>query len=101
MSAFAQVLKKTGVQELRFMLSPNLETTQGLRTFLQNNYSPLKEAYPKLPILVRESANQPNALIIARFRYGVEKGFDASNRQPEQIEKAFEALIKSQEHPTA
>jgi len=65
-------LIQKGVKELRFIMCQNSSTSQGVRSFVLNNYAAIKGANPEFPFIVRESKGA-QACVTARYEFGVER----------------------------
>jgi len=60
------------LQEFRFQYCGSSSSSSGLRSFVKNNYTAMKTANPRLPLLVRECKGiEPR--VVARYGFGIEK----------------------------
>ncbi|KAK9767800.1 hypothetical protein K7432_002081 [Basidiobolus ranarum] len=82
------------VKELRIHFCQTSPASNGLREYVAKSYPSLKEANPKLPILIRE-ANGSEARIFARYGLGEEKKLSVNNLPSGEIEKQLQTLVES------
>eukprot|EP01083_Nonionella_stella_P262014 891437_1 len=57
--------------EVRFAFCQRSSGSSGIRSFLHNEYIPMKKANPTLPILVRECQDTVPRMTV-RYNYGIE-----------------------------
>ncbi|ORY94848.1 thioredoxin-like protein [Syncephalastrum racemosum] len=93
MSALKQSLGK-GLKELRVHFCQTSPASAGLRDFVAQNYTSIKQANPNLPILIRE-ASGAEARVFARFEKGVERKAILQNQSSQEVSKVLEQLVKS------
>ncbi len=81
------------VKELRIHLCQTSEASKGVRSFIENNYVPLKTLNKTTPILIRECSNvQPK--LWARYELGKEAHLPLTNMTEAQVLTALEKLAK-------
>lgn len=80
------------LRELRFICCQVSSHSSGVRDFISNNYSSVKQAGPRFPFIVRECENAI-PLIIARYDFGVEKKVVAEGLSEVEVTKAVEELV--------
>ncbi|CDH57787.1 nadh alpha subunit 2 [Lichtheimia corymbifera JMRC:FSU:9682] len=93
MSALRSQLGK-GLKELRVHFCQTSPASSGLREFIAQNYTAIKQANPELPILVRE-ATGAEARVFARFDKGIERKAILQNASSQDVTKALEQLVKN------
>ncbi|KAI9140761.1 thioredoxin-like protein [Paraphysoderma sedebokerense] len=82
------------IRELRIHFCQTSPESNGLRTFVSQQYLNLKKDNPKLPILIREAAGvEPR--IFAQYNYGVERKIAVPNMTPESIEQKLKSLVEN------
>uniref|UniRef100_A0A0N4ZR76 NADH dehydrogenase [ubiquinone] 1 alpha subcomplex subunit 2 n=1 Tax=Parastrongyloides trichosuri TaxID=131310 RepID=A0A0N4ZR76_PARTI len=72
------------LRELRLHLCLKGTTSNGVRSFIENDYVALKKNNPNFPILIRESSGaQPK--LWARFEKGIEEAVSLENLSKDDI----------------
>jgi len=85
--------KITRAFELRFSFCQFSQDSAGVRTFLTQNYPSIKQANPRLPVLIRECEGTIPVLAV-RYGYGEERFEDLSNCTPQQITTLVEEMTR-------
>eukprot|EP00211_Chloroparvula_japonica_P012499 CAMPEP_0119133008 /NCGR_PEP_ID=MMETSP1310-20130426/12781_1 /TAXON_ID=464262 /ORGANISM="Genus nov. species nov., Strain RCC2339" /LENGTH=143 /DNA_ID=CAMNT_0007123677 /DNA_START=72 /DNA_END=503 /DNA_ORIENTATION=+ len=79
------------MRELRFLFTNETAGSQGIRNFINNNYSELKLLNPRFPFLVRDGDNVESS-ILASYDFGKEYRIVVENRTEEDVERALKKL---------
>ncbi|KXJ19306.1 NADH dehydrogenase [ubiquinone] 1 alpha subcomplex subunit 2 [Exaiptasia diaphana] len=82
-------------KEIRIHLCQTSENSKGVRNFLEKNYTDIKKANPKFPILVRECSGVFPKMY-ARYGYGKEVSVELSDMKSEEVNQVMEKLVTSQ-----
>merc|ERR1719183_3474275 len=86
-------LMKRGIRELRFVLCNSSAHSNGVRSFIMNNYEDVKGANPDMPFIVRECTNaQPT--VMARYNFGVERRLYLNNASESEVNEAVNELVE-------
>jgi len=80
------------LKELRVIFCQSNSRSQGMREFVANNYFPVKEQNPYFPFLVRE-CEEADPVIVARYRFGVERKVHTANLSQTEIESVVSDLV--------
>merc|ERR1711935_265815 len=80
------------LKELRFVFCQVSDRSLGARNFVAQNYLEVKKASPNFPFIVRECEGA-DALVIARYRFGVEKKEYVSGMTEGEIETIVTDLV--------
>ena len=80
------------LRELRFVYCQISQHSEGLRNFVNKNYSSVKENHPRFPFIVRECENAIPT-VMARYDFGVEKRVYTENFTEEQVADAVKQLV--------
>ncbi|RUS27144.1 thioredoxin-like protein [Jimgerdemannia flammicorona] len=91
MSSILKTQLSKSIKEIRLHYCQTSTASNGVREFITENYTAIKQANPNLPILIRE-ASGVEARAFARY---VEKKAVLNNLPPKDVEKALEELMKS------
>lgn len=81
------------VRELRLVCCQVSGHSEGVRSFVTNNYALVKQHSPDFPFIVRECENAI-PLVTARFDFGVEKKICVEGFSEKDVAKAVEDLLK-------
>jgi len=85
-----------GLRELRFVFCQTSGRSQGTRDYVAKNYFNLKKANPDFPFIVRE-CEEADPIIIARYRYGIEKKAHTANLSDKEVERVVQTLVNQSE----
>ena len=66
--------------------------SQGIRSFVLNNYSSVKAANPDFPFIVRE-AKGAQPCIMARYDFGVERRVYVHNASEAEVSQTIDELV--------
>ncbi|KAG2189011.1 hypothetical protein INT44_004153 [Umbelopsis vinacea] len=91
MSAWNSLSKS--IKEVRVHFCQTSPASKGLKQFVAENYTGIKQANPNLPFLIRE-ANGVQPRIFARFDKGVERKVTLENASVQDVKNALENLAK-------
>ena len=84
---------------IRFVLGDANESgSQGLRSFLRNNYSTLKVMNPHFPLLIRESENTTSRIVTQVFGRNNETKIIVDGMDTAQIEAKLKKLVLEAGH---
>ena len=67
-------------------------TSDGIRSFVLNNYAQVKAGNPDFPFIVREAAGA-QACVTARYEYGVERRIYLQNATEAEVGQTVEQLV--------
>ena len=87
-----KTLAGTKLKELRFVFCQVSDRSLGARNFIATHYLDVKKSSPNLPFIVRECEGA-DALVIARYRFGVEKKEYVSGMTQDEIEALVTDLV--------
>ena len=87
MSLFAK-----GVRELRFIMCQQSATSQGVRSYVLNNYATVKQSNPDFPFIVREAIGA-QACVMARYDFGVERRVYLQNATEAEVAQTVNQLV--------
>eukprot|EP01135_Chromosphaera_perkinsii_P002924 Nk52_evm35s230 gene=Nk52_evmTU35s230 len=82
---------KSGLQELRLILSQSGNASKGLRAFVEKKFADLRKAHPSIPILVRECEGV-EPVLVARYAFGKERKVPVMDMNDSQIETKIKEL---------
>lgn len=94
MNKLIPAIKAYQIQEFRFFLCQKSSGSAGLRAFIADNFTPMKQAFPQLPLLVRESTGH-EAMVIARFPMGKEVAAKVEGQTEADIQKSLVEIMYS------
>jgi NADH dehydrogenase (ubiquinone) 1 alpha subcomplex subunit 2 len=100
MNVLVKAFKDHQVQEVRFLFCQKSATSAGLRNYLTKNFTTIKQQYPQLPLLVRESQGH-DAVVIARFPYGKELGVRLEGQAEADVEKSIFTIFEQYKQEAA
>eukprot|EP00322_Chrysochromulina_rotalis_P008866 CAMPEP_0115847552 /NCGR_PEP_ID=MMETSP0287-20121206/10442_1 /TAXON_ID=412157 /ORGANISM="Chrysochromulina rotalis, Strain UIO044" /LENGTH=89 /DNA_ID=CAMNT_0003301391 /DNA_START=39 /DNA_END=308 /DNA_ORIENTATION=+ len=81
------------LMELRVVMCQTGAGSAGVREFFSKNYSAIKAANAKLPILLRESQGTA-AKVTAAYEFGVEKSVDLEGMAASEVGSQVSGLMK-------
>ena len=81
------------VMQLRAAMCQTSAGSKGLQAFWAKEYSNIKAANPKLPVLLRECAGTP-ASMTATYEHGVEKKVAVEGMSETEVAAALQGLFK-------
>ena len=87
-----QKLIASKIRELRLVCCQVSGHSEGVRSFITNNYFPVKDQHPEFPFIVRECENAI-PLLTVRYDFGVEKKVCVEGFSEKDVAKAVEELI--------
>jgi len=80
------------MHEIKFNFCPKSKSSNGVRTWIQNNYVDLKQLNPKLPFLIRDFEGiEPVVTVQYDFKV-IQKPL--SNFSPEEVEQTIIELVQ-------
>jgi NADH dehydrogenase (ubiquinone) 1 alpha subcomplex subunit 2 len=85
-------LLQKGVRELRFIMCQQSAASQGVRSYVLNNYQSVKASNPEFPFIVRE-AKGAQPCITARYEFGVERRVYVHNATEAEIAQTIDELV--------
>ena len=85
-------LLSKGVRELRFVMCQQSAASQGIRSYVLNNYHSVKAQNPELPFIVRE-AKGAQPCITARYEFGVERRVYVLNATEAEVSQTISELV--------
>ncbi|XP_076766046.1 NADH dehydrogenase (ubiquinone) B8 subunit [Xylocopa sonorina] len=82
------------LKELRILLCQTSKSSQGVRDFIEKQYTSLKRKNPQFPVLIRECSSIEPALY-ARYEFGKERSVSLQNLSSEEVLKRIQELAAS------
>ncbi|KAG2382338.1 hypothetical protein C9374_005540 [Naegleria lovaniensis] len=87
------------VHQLMFYFCPKNGQSQGVRDFLQTNYSDIKALNPYTGLLIRETPDIEEPFVMVERHYGVREKKDVKNLTASDIENLIKEVTLEPERP--